>query len=216
MPEYTLRNVDPELWSQFVNRAKQEGWPIRALIVALLEEYARGTFTLPVPPPRELPEYGWLRAHFRAAAKNPDFLMLPTPLQWEALVDQVVKSEAGASWRDVDQVPPEKRGDILRWLEKTSNLPLREGLTLHAIGFVGDGPDLSVNRRVFQYKVLGLPAGHEAWIANATGSGWEILRAFKGKMSGTGWSRPYRTKEEALSILAETVEPHEEDETAGT
>ena len=40
MPEYVLRNLDPQLWSRFADRGNREGWPMKALFVALMEAYA--------------------------------------------------------------------------------------------------------------------------------------------------------------------------------
>jgi hypothetical protein len=203
MPEYTLRNVDPQLWSQFTERANREGWPTRALIVSLMEAYARGDFTLPEPPPRELPQFGWLRAHYRQIAQESRFASLETQAQWKRLTEQVLKSPAGMSWRALDEVSVQRRPEILRWLRHTSNVPTAAGLTLRAIAHVGEGPDLRTNRRAFQYEVLGLPIGQQAWIADFDG-GWRVLRVING-MQGH-WSDPYLSKEEALNTLAETID----------
>lgn len=203
MPEYTLRNVDPQLWSQFTERANREGWPTRALIVSLMEGYARGDFTPQAPPPRELPQFAWLRAHYRQVAQQPEFASLGTHEQWERLTDQILKSPAAMSWRVLDELPRERRAEILRWLQYTSNVPNATGLTLRAIAHIGKGPDLRTNRRAFQYEVLGLPMGQQAWIADFEG-GWRILRVIDSKQGH--WSDPYLSKDEALNTLAETLD----------
>lgn len=46
MPSYILRTIDPELWHQVKERASREGWPLRALIMALLRGYAEGAIAL--------------------------------------------------------------------------------------------------------------------------------------------------------------------------
>jgi len=202
MPEYTLRNVDPQLWSQFTERANREGWPTRALIVSLMEAYASGDFTPPEPPPRELPQFGWLRAHYRQVAQDQGFTSLATEAQWERLTHQVLQSPAAMSWRVLDEVPAQRRPEILRWLQHTSNVPTAATLTLRAIAHIGEGPDLRTNRRAFQYEVLGLPGSQQAWIADFDG-GWRVLRVIDGKQGH--WSDPYLSKEEALNTLAETM-----------
>src|SRR4051812_4411227 len=69
MPEYVLRNLDPVLWSRFTERANREGWPIKALIVELLEAYADGVAAPQKAAPKQLPEWAWLREYYNAAAK---------------------------------------------------------------------------------------------------------------------------------------------------
>lgn len=203
MPEYVLRNVDPYLWSRFTERAQSEGWPIRALITNLLQAYASGEFTPTAPPPRELPEFAWLRAHYRQLAQTPDFAPLDAAAQWERLVDHVLHTPAAMAWRTLHDVPEEKRPEILRWLHSTSDLPMRDVLTLRAIAHVGEGPDLRTNRRAFQYEVLGLPVGNQAWIAELEG-GWRILRVVAGQQGH--WGGPHLTKEDALDTLARTID----------
>lgn len=45
---YMLRLNEPELplWARVTARAKQDGLPLRALLLALLEAYANGTISL--------------------------------------------------------------------------------------------------------------------------------------------------------------------------
>jgi hypothetical protein len=200
MPEYTLRNVDPQLWSRFASRANHDQWPIRALMVSLMEAYASGEYRPPRPAPRELPEFAWLRAHFRQAAQDAAFASLDAEAQWECVTKQVLQSPAAMSWRVLDAVPGHQRPEILRWLQLTSNVPTASGLTLRAIAHIGEGPDLRKNRRAFQYEVLGLPPGQQAWIADYEG-GWRVLRVIDGKQGK--WSDPFETKEETLNTLAE-------------
>ena len=56
MASYILRDLPEDLWSKFKQRAELQQWPLRALILALLEGYANGTLTLQAtPPPRSPP-----------------------------------------------------------------------------------------------------------------------------------------------------------------
>lgn len=46
MPSYILRNMDPELWARFKARSEQDGIPMRALILKLVELYADGKIAI--------------------------------------------------------------------------------------------------------------------------------------------------------------------------
>lgn len=204
MPEYTLRNVDPSLWSRFTERANREGWPIRPLIVALLDGYARGDITPGSLPPVDLPQFAWLRAHYRQIAKQPGFAALEPLERWDRLVRQVLNTPAGGEWHSLDEVPTFRRLQVVDWLHRTSNLPpAPHELSLRAIAHIGEGADLKQNRRAFQYEVLGLPPGQQAWIADYSG-GWRILRVIDG-VTGE-WGKPHLTKDEALSTLAAEIQ----------
>lgn len=210
MPEYPLRNIDPLLWSRFTERANHDGWPTRALFIALMEGYADGSFTPAAPAPQSMPEFAWLRPHYRAAAASKDFASLSVADKWRALVDQVLESPADIEWKTVEAVPVGKRLEILKWLE-TSGLHSRDhGFTLRAIAHVGDAADPIAKRRVFQYQVLGLPPGREAMLANADTSGWRILYIVNGVTQPWGpndavWGQPHVTTDEALRTLDEMV-----------
>jgi hypothetical protein len=168
-----------------------------------MEAYASGDFTPPAPPPRELPEFGWLRFHYRQVAMGTEFSTLTVGRQWERLTDQVLQSPAAMSARVLDEVPVPRRLEVLRWLGQTSDLPTAATLTLRAIAHIGEGPGLRTNRRAFQYEVLGLPSGQQAWIADFDG-GWRVLRVIEGNQGQ--WTEPYISKEEALNALAETID----------
>lgn len=204
MPEYTLRNVDPQLWSRFTERANLEGWPIKALIISLLESYATGETTPSKAAPTQLPEWAWLREHYNEVSKSEDFAALVPAEQWRRLIDQILRSDAAMSWRTLEQVPLDRQGDILHWLYLTKGVEIQHLLTLRAIASVGEGPDLRTNRRVFQYEVIGLPRNQQAWIADYSG-GWRILRVIDGKQGE--WSEgPHKTKEAALNTLAQQLD----------
>jgi len=76
MPQYILRDLPPQLWTTVKQRAERDGWPLRALILRLLEDYASGRITPiahpPVPHPspmwRLVPDSAiesWLETHLR-------------------------------------------------------------------------------------------------------------------------------------------------------
>ena len=204
MPEYTLRNVDPQLWSRFTERANREGWTLRALFVNLMEGYASGEVSPSDSPPTELPEFAWLRAYYRQlAVKEPDLLQLSVDHQWDRLIDVIVETPAGLSWQTLRKIPDERRRQILDWLRRTSDVSVRHGLTLRAIASIGTGQDMRTNRRVFQYEVLGLPPRQQAWIADFNG-GWRILRVTDGQQGH--WGGPHLTKEDALDTLAQQID----------
>jgi hypothetical protein len=169
-----------------------------------MEEYALGHVTPPQPPPRELPEFGWLRAHYRAVAQEARFSSLDAEAQWERLTRQILDSDSAMEWQALAEVPAARRSEVLAWLRRTSDVPTAVGLTLRAIAHVGKGPDLYANRRAIQFEVLGMPLSQQAWIADFQG-GWRILRVIDG-VQGDWSKRPYATKEDALNNLAELVD----------
>jgi hypothetical protein len=203
MADYTLRSIDPHIWSRFIERAGLEGWPTKALFVNLMDAYGRGDIALATAPPKLLPQWAWLRAHYREIERVDSFRGLDVNDQWETLVHHVLSSPAALSWHTLDAVAIAERPGILRWLQETSELSPRQVLTLRAIAHIGEGPDLRTNRRAFQYEVLGLPAHQQAWIADFDG-GWRILQAVNGQ-SGH-WGDRHLTKEDALDTLARTLD----------
>jgi hypothetical protein len=55
MSNYILRDVPPETWQGFRGRAAEEGWPMRALLLRLMQDYADGRIKpsgSPPPDPR--------------------------------------------------------------------------------------------------------------------------------------------------------------------
>jgi len=46
MPSYILRNIDPELWAKVKARSEQDGLPLRAVILGLLEQYGEHGITV--------------------------------------------------------------------------------------------------------------------------------------------------------------------------
>lgn len=202
MPEYKLRNIDPQLWSRFINRAGSNGWPTKALFVELMKGYADGRITIGAPPPRSLPEWAWLRAYYRALSKRETFRRLEPLGQWSALTEAILDSPAGMSYRVLEDVPVTTRVEIIRWLQQTSDLPIPHDLTLRAIAHIGSGPNLEHGRRAIQYRVLGLPPGQDALIADYDG-GWRVL--YIAPNVKEGWSGPHATKEDALETVAQML-----------
>lgn len=201
MPEYVLRNLDPHVWSSFTERASREGWQIRPLISSLIESYASGQFTPSAAPPVVFPLFGWLRAHYRQAAQSPEFAGAVSVQQWELLLKQVLRSEAGLEWRALDDVPVPQRPQILDWLARTSNLPSASVLTLRATRHIWKGADMR-SGRPYRFEVLGLPPGQHADIAHYNG-GWRILHLVGDE--SRGWTEPFVSPEEALANLAEAL-----------
>ena len=74
------------------------------------------------------------------------------------------------------------------WEESDMNLELQPTITS------GDGPSLT-NDRVIQYRVLGLPPGHDALIWKPEHSNWKTTLIFCGNQSE--WKGNYKTKESA-------------------
>ena len=44
VPSYILRKIDPDLWARFKSRSEQDGIPMRALVLLLIEAYTEGKF----------------------------------------------------------------------------------------------------------------------------------------------------------------------------
>lgn len=51
MANFQLRDVDNRLWSQIMVRAQLEGWPLKELILRLLDDYQAGRLAPSQPPP---------------------------------------------------------------------------------------------------------------------------------------------------------------------
>ena len=51
MPQYILRDLPEGLWRRVKARAERDGWPLRALILQLLEDFAVERITPGGPPP---------------------------------------------------------------------------------------------------------------------------------------------------------------------
>src|SRR4051812_30503848 len=57
MPQYILRDLPEGLWKRVKARAERDGWPLRALILQLLEDFAVERVTpggTPPMPPRRV------------------------------------------------------------------------------------------------------------------------------------------------------------------
>jgi hypothetical protein len=51
MPQYILRDIPEGLWKRVKTRAERDGWPLRALMLQLLEDFAVGRVTPGGTPP---------------------------------------------------------------------------------------------------------------------------------------------------------------------
>ena len=71
-------------------------------------------------------------------------------------------------------------------------------LTKHEFAWVSEGASRSQGR-VYQYRVGGLPAGEEAWIAEFPHEGWRILRSKSGVQGE--WTGHYKSADDALETL---------------
>jgi len=207
MPEYTLREVDPQIWSLFTERANREGWRTRALLIKLMDAYGRGDVNIGTPAPKELPHWAWLRAYYRDVARAEYFRDLDADAQWSALVGHVLRTDAAMAYHELDAVPLADRAHILRWLERTSAPKGGQGLTLRAHlhferKFLSDGR-VETERAPWQYEVLGLPPNQQAVIASYDG-GWRIQRAIHGRPEE--WTGQHKTPEDALDTLARTFD----------
>lgn len=52
MAAYILRTIPDALWARFKKRSEQEGIPMRALILLLIEAYADGKVSIAARTPR--------------------------------------------------------------------------------------------------------------------------------------------------------------------
>jgi hypothetical protein len=75
MSQYILRDLPPDMWMRFKRRAELQQWPIRALILRLLEDYADNRITPSAASPR---------------SSNP----MPPPISADKLVTVNVRSPA--------------------------------------------------------------------------------------------------------------------------
>ena len=153
-----------------------------------------------------------MRAHYRSAAAKETFRTLNINEKWKAIIDEMIDTPAGGHWQELSRVPFDKRVEILNWLEATSILPPRKGLTLQANGHITSSTvGGQVEREVYDYRVLGLPPHQEARITNWDG-GWRILYLAPGVKEE--WNGPHDTPQEALDTLTRPA-AGVESETAG-
>ena len=79
-------------------------------------------------------------------------------------------------------------------------------LTLHPIGWVGDGPVFG-SGTIYQYRVGRMPAGYQALIANFGAprrNDWKIMRIDDDTQEE--WNGHYESAEEALAVLQKEFE----------
>jgi len=51
MPDYLFPEIPSQLWFAFRNRADHEQWPIRSLLLQLMQDYADGKIEPTTEPP---------------------------------------------------------------------------------------------------------------------------------------------------------------------
>jgi len=119
MAQYVLRSLPDDQWTEFQERAQRDGWPLRALFLAFVDEYAAGKFRPATHAP--MTEYDWLRPHYRVVVEREGaFLKMPTALQWQLLQAEVTKTldaqrRQTATTFFAATVGP-RREAVLRWL----------------------------------------------------------------------------------------------------
>lgn len=205
MPSYTLRDIPPDIWKRFSDRAHLERWPLRALVLQLLDDFGSTRINPSTPPPVVIPEYAWLRPHFRRIAKQPDFATCDVAERWKRLSISVATTEESKR-AALSKIVGRAQEEILAWLESTTKkeLPQPNRLTMRVIATFGTGPDLRApDRRPLQYEVMGLPPGQQAWIAEFNRK-WRIMRVVNGVQRE--WSGSYDTAEDALRELEVDIE----------
>lgn len=120
MAQYVLRNLPDDQWTEFQHRAQRDGWPLRALFLAFIDEYASGKFRPAMQAP--MTEYDWLRPYYRVVAEREGaFSMMPLALQWSLLQTTVMNSidaqrRPTATTFFAATVGPSRREAVLRWL----------------------------------------------------------------------------------------------------
>lgn len=100
---------------------------------------------------------------------------------------------------------------ILRRLEfevdgETLRQIVKPKLTLHEIGWVGDGPTFG-SGEVYQYRVGHMPPGYQALIANFGAprrNDWKLLRIEEDVQEE--WAGHYESAEDALAVLQKDFE----------
>lgn len=210
MPQYSLRDLPSELWRRFTERAHAERWPLRALLLQLMDDYASGTVHPTSGPPHQNPEYAWLLPYYRRLAQRSDFLEIDDLERWHRLVDEVQRRNP-TNLPVLSVLPVDVKLDILQWLDEAARhykpSPSEHRLDVRAIAHIGEGPSLMVNRRPIQYEVTGLPPGQQAWIADFGTSrrgSWRILRANNGVQGH--WEENHDSAKSALRALEQHLD----------
>jgi hypothetical protein len=204
MPQYTLRDLPPDLWSRFTSHATLEKWPLRALFIQMMDDFANGRRPQGAPP-EQMPIYAWVRPYYQYLTKfHPGFRRLSYQAQWQVLISHLRHERPNAGEGGLELLELSRRTQVLTWLDETTptELPVSLKLTLRAIAHAAKGPDMMKDRRPIQYEVLGLPPGQQAWIANLNHV-WKILRVINGEQGD--WDGTFASADEALQELEQQV-----------
>lgn len=119
MPTYEIRDIPDPLWKQLTARSTEDGYPLHALVLQLLEDYADGH----IRPRGEAPlqKYVFLKSPYRRLLANDlEFHAYSVKRKWQEL-RELVEMEDGRdsqSMRVMDSVEPTHRSGILAWLER--------------------------------------------------------------------------------------------------
>jgi hypothetical protein len=118
MSQYVLRNLPPELWAKVHARADREGWPLRQLFLALLDDYAEGRIQLTASPISR--EFAWaVPLVLTLLAAEPGFFELPSAQQWMLIVTKVApKAPTRAEGLTLQELDAARRTKLLAWLKR--------------------------------------------------------------------------------------------------
>jgi len=199
MPQFVLRDVPPDLWSHFRTRAQSEGWALRSLILQLMEDYASGQVTPSAAAPENLAAYAWLRPYYRQVAWLPHFQQADSQERFRILWNAIAVDKRIATLEGILATEQER---LLDWLQDTTQHDMADPnqLSMRPIASLRKGADYRGpgGGDVFQYEVIGLPPGHQAWIAKMNHR-WQVLRSSNGVQGH--WTGDYGTAQEALRDL---------------
>jgi hypothetical protein len=205
LAQYIIRDIPDDNWTRFIERADRDKWPLRALILQLVDDYGNERIGPSQGSPEQKAEYAWLRPHYRSLARQAGFTQRAAEDQWNQLVEAVRARQTRKHAQLLEGVPDTTRREILTWLADASRdiAPLDQ-LSLRAVAHIRTGPSRT-EQRPFQYEVIGLPPGQQAWIA-AIGHDktWMILRVVS-DVPGE-WQGQYATANEALRAIADSGE----------
>jgi hypothetical protein len=126
MPQYILRDIPPAFWDRVKARALLDGWPLRPLILQLLEDYADGKLAPSARPPLQpLAIFSWMKPYYRQLAQQHPgpLLKYPEPVQWTMLRAAIARSNPPGDrtrLEAVDGISRDRHSAILKWLREST------------------------------------------------------------------------------------------------
>lgn len=117
-------------------------------------------------------------------------------------IDEMIDGPVGGHWRELGQVPSGKRIEILDWLQATSSLPPRQGLTLEANRHSSSMTSVVRPSDESTTIAFALSPHEEARITNWDG-GSRILHLAPGVTEE--WHGPHDALEEPLDTLSPAI-----------